>query len=887
MKKSLSLLVAIAMVFSMFASVAAAATTASDAGAKLQELKVIKGDQSGDLMEDATWKRQDLAVLLSRLLGKEAEAEKAAKAHTYADVPAGYYDGFLSWALENKFMEGNSATSFGFGDTLTNQQFYAVVLRALGVDTTGDNYAKTLELAVAAGIVAEGVDAKAEAKRGDTYVAIVTALDTEVAGKGQKLGTILGLKGYEVTELAVASVKQSGAKKLTVEFNRALTTEEESALKVDVKNELTPYAVTKKVAEDKKSVVLEATFLPAAEYTVTVNEFEAVKVAVVDEKVTKIDINTATVQISASQKFDVKVSNQFNEEMDKGTLSLTTTVYGKGAALTANGTLDYDTSGLAKDDVVVVTVSHPGTGVTATKTYKATDASTVTALALGTVVPLKDKTRISTGDDDLVLPYTFTDANGNTFKLSATDVRSNTANSAKIGDFEFIVSNSDIVDPTTFAVGSDGALTFDVDDAGTVVITVLNAKAGASATTTVKVEDSQKVKKFQVSHPGVLVAKAEAIKVPFAAVDNFGAPIDNKEFSKTATNSQVSFTTNRGSDLTITPSFNYKGELSLTIADATATKITGNTIVFAWVEGTIASQFTVDLKEVAVPTKVLSLKDLATNYGIGGSDKVELSSVKVVDNYGREVTNLGTVALIANEKTPADNQVTLNATFDTITGAVAGSTKLVIGLDADGDDAVDAGTSIEVDVNVIANDKISSFEVESPGKLYGKDSNTNGNGHQKALTLIGKTSDGKKIAIVQSTYFTAVTSSDTSVIAVDGATAWALKKGEATISFLKGASTLASITVSADDATPVATTLKVDNAEVTVADGANLVTAAGVSVKDQYGDAIAPVMYWSSSNEDVLTVNSAGVVDLVAAGTAEVTVVTANGLIKTITVTIA
>ena len=50
MKKGLSLLVAFALVFSLFQSVAFAATTPSEAGQKLKSLGIILGDQDGNLM---------------------------------------------------------------------------------------------------------------------------------------------------------------------------------------------------------------------------------------------------------------------------------------------------------------------------------------------------------------------------------------------------------------------------------------------------------------------------------------------------------------------------------------------------------------------------------------------------------------------------------------------------------------------------------------------------------------------------------------------------------------------------------------------------------------------------------------------------------------------
>jgi len=74
MKKSFSLILAIALVFSMVTPMAFAAE--KSAGEYLAEIGVIKGSLSGDLMENETWKRQDVTVILSRLLGAEDEAQK-------------------------------------------------------------------------------------------------------------------------------------------------------------------------------------------------------------------------------------------------------------------------------------------------------------------------------------------------------------------------------------------------------------------------------------------------------------------------------------------------------------------------------------------------------------------------------------------------------------------------------------------------------------------------------------------------------------------------------------------------------------------------------------------------------------------------------------------
>src|SRR5690606_9949451 len=140
-----------------------------------------------------------------------------AKDHEYTDVRGTFYDGYLTWASEKGLMEGNTNGTFGFDAPITYKEFAAVVLRALGVDTTGENYANVEELAVEAGLLPEGTDFKANAVRDVTYNVIVKALDTKIDGK--KLGTILGLPGYEITDLELVGASAVVASEVVLSFN--------------------------------------------------------------------------------------------------------------------------------------------------------------------------------------------------------------------------------------------------------------------------------------------------------------------------------------------------------------------------------------------------------------------------------------------------------------------------------------------------------------------------------------------------------------------------------------------------------------------------------------------------------------------------------------------
>lgn len=323
MKKSLSLLVAIAMVFSMFASVAAAA---SESGTKLQGLGVIKGNQNGDLLEDANWLRQDVAVLMSRLAGKETEAKETAKSHTFADVRGTFYDGYISWAKENNFMQGNSATNFGFDNEITYKEFATVILRALGVDTS--DYSKIGELAVAAGIIDDKLDLDAKAVRGVTYDIITTALDKEV--DGQKLGTKLGLPGYEVVAPAI-SVAPTAVKEVTVTFNKEIATDK---AKFVLKRGTATVTVDKVTySDDKKVAKLELNSkLIAGDYTVVATDATDAELtasfSAENEKVANIEFvgdkfalgtnDDANGSVNSNEiEISYKVTNQYGEDVSK------------------------------------------------------------------------------------------------------------------------------------------------------------------------------------------------------------------------------------------------------------------------------------------------------------------------------------------------------------------------------------------------------------------------------------------------------------------------------------------------------------------------------------------------------------------------------------------
>lgn len=75
----------------------------------------------------------------------------------------------------------------------------------------------------------------------------------------------------------------------------------------------------------------------------------------------------------------------------------------------------------------------------------------------------------------------------------------------------------------------------------------------------------------------------------------------------------------------------------------------------------------------------------------------------------------------------------------------------------------------------------------------------------KALTLVCKTASGTDVAILATNFYTAITSSDTSIASIVGTSVRGVAKGTLTVAFWNGATKIAETTVTVADAAPVAT----------------------------------------------------------------------------------
>lgn len=101
---------------------------AFDSVERAAELGLVTGYSDGTFRPDAAVTRAQFVLMLWRMCGKPA----AAKAASFADASADWYQDALSWAVENGYVNGLSDTRFGPDAPITRQQAMAILFRLNG-----------------------------------------------------------------------------------------------------------------------------------------------------------------------------------------------------------------------------------------------------------------------------------------------------------------------------------------------------------------------------------------------------------------------------------------------------------------------------------------------------------------------------------------------------------------------------------------------------------------------------------------------------------------------------------------------------------------------------------------------------------------------------------
>lgn len=202
MKRLLSLTLAIIMLFGMTMD-AAAASPYTKEGEFLKDIGVLKGGTDGDLMLESNLTREQMVVLISRLYGKESEAEGYLSTNTFTDLrPENkYYIPFIIWAKDQGLIQGMTASTFGIGQTVTTQQFQTVLLRALGYTEEAKDWYNVPAFSVEIGLM-KGLNFNSDAKlnRGQVAAMLVNALSLIPKGETSPLAVKLRVVSAPETE---------------------------------------------------------------------------------------------------------------------------------------------------------------------------------------------------------------------------------------------------------------------------------------------------------------------------------------------------------------------------------------------------------------------------------------------------------------------------------------------------------------------------------------------------------------------------------------------------------------------------------------------------------------------------------------------------------------
>lgn len=141
----------------------------------LHEMGLFQGTQNGyDL--DRTPTRAEAAVMLVRLLGKEAEAKALTYTAPFTDLK-GWEKPYVQYLYSNGLANGTNRTTFHPTGKCTAQMYAVFLLRALGYSDTADfSYANAIETAREQGIYDTGIINVQNFLRDDAAAASYTAL---------------------------------------------------------------------------------------------------------------------------------------------------------------------------------------------------------------------------------------------------------------------------------------------------------------------------------------------------------------------------------------------------------------------------------------------------------------------------------------------------------------------------------------------------------------------------------------------------------------------------------------------------------------------------------------------------------------------------------------
>ncbi len=858
MKKILALVLVLSMVLGSFGFAFAATTAETNAGQALKNLGVLKGDAQGNLMLDTVLKRQDIIVLLSRLMGAEEEASKFPIPSAYTDIADDYYKTFIGWAQVEGLTEGIGNNKFGFDQELTVKELATFLLRALGHENAWD---KAETLSVELGLVAAGANFEAKASRGVMAAATLEALKAPLAGDAKtSLGTSLGFDGFElVGELAVASIKADTAKSFQVTFKNPV--EDTDAVAFSVKRGNSTVNLTTTWNSDKTVATLtNASNLAEATYVVSVTaeeeELAAETIAITPQKVAKIEFTSDKVSVLADGSkgyVTYKVLDQYNNDITSSYLANNIKFQlGVGSETAKDGliTITPNTGiNLLQFTQIAITAYDTNSGTSATATLP-------TATTLGTLSEIKllgikdvDANTVTAGDTASVyyVDYVAKDMSGNETK-NYDLVHAGLIFTGGGSSTDLSVSNPNVKvelvrDP---ADSTKAALQLKVTSTDNVVMDmpfIISAMSySGTSTLNATLKRAAALETFTILAPIDTIASGDGpTELKYEAYDQNG--------NKLTKFNDIEPFINLGDNLQMVPNVDGTAKLLVTPVTATTTSVTQIINANVKANGKM-TQLTLSIQKPAQPDRlVLDSSVFITAMQNGAVQTVAFDDgIKVLDQYGREIdmvdtnkpysvkasTTTGSPFTVSNDLllATADNEVEITATAIG-TGTV--TFQLYANATATGIPVDTRSTSL----SVLKNDDIKGYTIdEVKNAIYASNidaadlslsTSERARGYAASTKVFGKTASGAKVllagtpivgAFVDNASEFKVTSSATGSLKYDAVkvTAGKLPVGKTesstllTVSLIGADGNLHSVTttIKSSNVAPAATTVGVD-----------------------------------------------------------------------------
>ena len=197
MRKTLSIVLSLLMVLSIFAPVFAEEEVTAENIAKneefiefLKEQKIIEGDKSGNLMLEENIDRASFAAILVRADGKDAVAKSVATLPSkFADMTAAHWaNGYATVAHDNLWMKGDPQNNFMPGKSISYAEIATTLVRFMGEEKDGMVYptsyiAKATELGLFKGTEEIAGEYTKNAVRRNVFMMLYNALSREDFGK--------------------------------------------------------------------------------------------------------------------------------------------------------------------------------------------------------------------------------------------------------------------------------------------------------------------------------------------------------------------------------------------------------------------------------------------------------------------------------------------------------------------------------------------------------------------------------------------------------------------------------------------------------------------------------------------------------------------------------